>query len=156
MQVRTWPCRDAYSNASGFSGSVIGNHGCSTIFSTDCMLEETLVDHVFVRLEPQIQDYVEVITAQGAKCRNVGIIELQVRIREFVKPPMFLVLADLEYPCILSVDFISGSKILLDFDGKALAIPDSHIEKVVTTTEEGNAEVDLTKIGLEESQKHEL
>ncbi|GFT99506.1 retrovirus-related Pol polyprotein from transposon 297 [Trichonephila clavipes] len=69
---------------------------------------------------------------------------------------MFHVLADLEYPCILGVDFISGSKIVLDFDRKALAIPDSQIEKVVTTIEEGNAEIDLTKTGLEESQKKEL
>ncbi|GFW62711.1 hypothetical protein TNCV_2624741 [Trichonephila clavipes] len=56
---------------------------------------------------------------------------------------MFHVLADLEYPCILGDDFISGWKIVLDFDRKALAIPDSQIERVVTTIEEGN--VDLTK-----------
>ncbi|GFX50291.1 uncharacterized protein TNCV_2892081 [Trichonephila clavipes] len=82
----------------------------------------------------------QVITAQRATCRNVGIIELNVWIREFVKPWMFPVLEDLEYPCILGVDFISGSKIILDFDRKALAIPDSQIEKVVTTIEEGNME----------------
>ncbi|GFW30828.1 retrovirus-related Pol polyprotein from transposon 297 [Trichonephila clavipes] len=58
--------------------------------------------------------------------------------------------------CILGDDFISGSKIILDFDRKALAIPDSQIEKVVTMIEEGNVEIDLTKIGLEESQKKEL
>ncbi|GFY01310.1 hypothetical protein TNCV_5077761 [Trichonephila clavipes] len=43
-----------------------------------------------------------------------------------------------------------------DFDQKALAIPDSQIEKVVTTIEEGNVEIDLSKTGLEESQKKEL
>ncbi|GFW67856.1 uncharacterized protein TNCV_3871871 [Trichonephila clavipes] len=58
----------------------------------------------------------QVITAQGAKCQNVRIIELQVRIKEFVKHWMFHVLAYLEYPCILGVDVISGSKIVLDFD----------------------------------------
>ncbi|GFX87054.1 uncharacterized protein TNCV_2636941 [Trichonephila clavipes] len=33
------------------------------------------------------------------------------------------------YPCILGVDFISGSNVVLDFDRKALEIPDSQIEK---------------------------
>ncbi|GFY07104.1 uncharacterized protein TNCV_4903461 [Trichonephila clavipes] len=94
--------------------------------------------------------------AQGTTGRNVGIIELNERIREFVKHWMFHVLADLEYPCIIGVDFISESKIVLDFDRKALAIPDSQIEKVVTTIEEGNVEIDLTKTGLEESQKKEF
>ncbi|GFY28892.1 uncharacterized protein TNCV_4720231 [Trichonephila clavipes] len=41
--------------------------------------------------------------AQGAKCQNFGIIELNVRIKEFVKPWMFRTLADFEYPCILGV-----------------------------------------------------
>ncbi|GFX98304.1 hypothetical protein TNCV_4909471 [Trichonephila clavipes] len=38
-------------------------------------------------------------------------------------------LADLEHPCILGIDFIGGSKIILDFDRKSLAIPDSQIDK---------------------------
>ncbi|GFS67895.1 retrovirus-related Pol polyprotein from transposon 297 [Trichonephila clavipes] len=69
---------------------------------------------------------------------------------------MFHVLADLEYPCILGVDFISGSKINLDFDRKWLAIPDSQIDTVVKTIEEGNVEIDLAKTGLEENEKQEL
>ncbi|GFX87637.1 hypothetical protein TNCV_2465301 [Trichonephila clavipes] len=44
---------------------------------------------------------------------------------------MFHVFEDLEYPCILGIDFICGSKIILDFDPKFLAIPDSQIDKVV-------------------------
>ncbi|GFX10342.1 retrovirus-related Pol polyprotein from transposon 297 [Trichonephila clavipes] len=84
------------------------------------------------------------------------MIELNVRTREFVKPWMFHVLADLEYPCILGVDFISGSKFVSDFYRTALAITDSQIEKVDTTIEEGNVEIDITKTGLEESQKQEL
>ncbi|GFS99944.1 uncharacterized protein TNCV_4196301 [Trichonephila clavipes] len=81
---------------------------------------------------------------------------MNVGIREFVKPWMFHVLADLEYSFILGVDFISGSKIILDFDPKALVNPDSQIEKVVTMIEEGNVEIDLTHTLLEESQKQEL
>ncbi|GFW07926.1 uncharacterized protein TNCV_3920591 [Trichonephila clavipes] len=66
----------------------------------------------------------QVITAQGAKCRNMGVVELNIRIRDFEKPWLLHVLADLEYPCILGIDFIGGSKIILDFDRKSLAIPD--------------------------------
>ncbi|GFW37816.1 uncharacterized protein TNCV_4630211 [Trichonephila clavipes] len=57
------------------------------------------------------------------------------------------VLADLEYPCILGVDFISGSKIILDFDRKLLAISDSQIDTVVKTVEERNVEIDLLRQG---------
>ncbi|GFU75570.1 uncharacterized protein TNCV_2862851 [Trichonephila clavipes] len=63
--------------------------------------------------------------AQAAKCRNMGVVELNIRIRDFEKPWSFHVLADLEYPCILEIYFIGGSKIILDFDRKSLAIQDS-------------------------------
>ncbi|GFU91486.1 hypothetical protein TNCV_2542541 [Trichonephila clavipes] len=58
---------------------------------------------------------------------------------------MFHVLAGLEYPCILGVDFISGSKIVLDFDRKALAIQDSQVEDKV---DEGNLRVDVSETKL--------
>ncbi|GFX91467.1 retrovirus-related Pol polyprotein from transposon 297 [Trichonephila clavipes] len=98
----------------------------------------------------------QVITAQGAKCRNMGVVELNIRIRDFEKPWLFHVLADLEYPCILGIDFIGGSKIILDFDRKSLAIPDSQINKVVKTVEIEKVEIDLSKTKLEEKQKREL
>ncbi|GFW54141.1 retrovirus-related Pol polyprotein from transposon gypsy [Trichonephila clavipes] len=98
----------------------------------------------------------QVITAQGAKCQNIGIVELNVRIREFETPWLFHVLEDLEFPCILGVDFIRGSKIILDFDRKSLAIPDSQIDKVVKTIEEEKVEIDLSKTKLEEKQKQEF
>ncbi|GFY09812.1 uncharacterized protein TNCV_3697741 [Trichonephila clavipes] len=81
---------------------------------------------------------IEVITAQRAKSQNVGIVELKVQIREFEKPWLFHVLLDLEYPCNLGVDLINGSKNILDFDRKSLVIPDSQIDTVVKTIEEGN------------------
>ncbi|GFU58536.1 hypothetical protein TNCV_4894681 [Trichonephila clavipes] len=62
-------------------------------------------------------------------------------------------LADLEYSCVLGVDFISGSESILDCDRKSLAIPDSQIDTVVKTIEEG---IDLSKTRLEEKQKQEL
>ncbi|GFX96364.1 uncharacterized protein TNCV_2054831 [Trichonephila clavipes] len=98
----------------------------------------------------------QVITAQGAKCRNMGVVELNIRIRDFEKPWLFHVLADLEYPCILGIDFIGGSKIILDFDRKSLVIPDSQINKVVKTVEIEKVEIDLSKTKLEEKQKREL
>ncbi|GFX99484.1 uncharacterized protein TNCV_3039591 [Trichonephila clavipes] len=98
----------------------------------------------------------QVITAQGAKCRNMGIVELNIRIRDFEKPWLFHVLPDLEYPCILGIDFIGGSKIILDFDRKSLVIPDSQINKVIKTVEIEKVEIDLSKTKLEEKQKREL
>ncbi|GFV82629.1 retrovirus-related Pol polyprotein from transposon 297 [Trichonephila clavipes] len=65
-------------------------------------------------------------------------------------------LAGLEYPCILRVNFISGQKIILDFDRKSLAIPDSQIDTMVKTIAEGNVEINLFKTRLEEKQKQEL
>ncbi|GFW19445.1 uncharacterized protein TNCV_1603391 [Trichonephila clavipes] len=63
----------------------------------------------------------QVMTAQGqmgvrAKCQNIGVVELNIQIREFERPWLFHVLANLEYPCILVIDFIGGSKIILDID----------------------------------------
>ncbi|GFX67999.1 uncharacterized protein TNCV_921001 [Trichonephila clavipes] len=98
--------------------------------------EIQLAGHPVRGLKKQVKkSSTQVITAQGAKCRNMGVVELNIRIRDFEKPWLFHVLADLEYPCILRIDFIGGSKILSDFDRKSLAIPDSQINKVVKTVE---------------------
>ncbi|GFY31802.1 retrovirus-related Pol polyprotein from transposon 297 [Trichonephila clavipes] len=86
----------------------------------------------------------------------MGVVELNIRIRDFEKPWLFHVLADLEYPCILGIHFIGGSTIILDFDRKSLAIPDSQINKVVKTVEIEKVEIDLSKTKLEEKQKLEL
>ncbi|GFS59809.1 retrovirus-related Pol polyprotein from transposon 297 [Trichonephila clavipes] len=60
--------------------------------------------------------------------------------------------ADLEYPCILGIDFISESNIILEFFRKSLAIPDSQIDKVVETIEEERIERD--KPGLAHALYH--
>ncbi|GFS94274.1 uncharacterized protein TNCV_2013521 [Trichonephila clavipes] len=96
------------------------------------------------------------MTADGESGDGRNNYKLQVRIRQFQKPWQFHVLAELEYPCILGVDFISGSKIILDFERKSLAIPDSQIDTVVKTIEEEKVEIDLSMTKLEEKQKHEL
>ncbi|GFV04437.1 uncharacterized protein TNCV_920571 [Trichonephila clavipes] len=87
----------------------------------------------------------QVITAQGAKYQNI-VVELNIRIREFEKPWLFNVLADLEYPCILGIDFIGKSKITLDFDWKSLTIKDSQVEDI--TVDEGNLRVDVSETKL--------
>ncbi|GFU72508.1 hypothetical protein TNCV_2424211 [Trichonephila clavipes] len=53
-------------------------------------------------------------------------------------------------PMYSRIDFIGGSKIILDFDRKSLAIPDSQINKVVKTVEIEKVEIDLSKTKLEE------
>ncbi|GFX29780.1 uncharacterized protein TNCV_4749091 [Trichonephila clavipes] len=60
----------------------------------------------------------------------MGVVELNIRIRDFKKPWLFHVLANLDYPCILGIDFIGGSKIILDFDRKSLAIQESQVEDI--------------------------
>ncbi|GFT08614.1 uncharacterized protein TNCV_661871 [Trichonephila clavipes] len=76
----------------------------------------------------------------------MGVVELNIRIREFKKPWLFHVLANLEYPCILGIDFICGSKILLDFDRKSLAIQESQVEDI--RIDDGNLRVDLSETKL--------
>ncbi|GFY22940.1 transposon Ty3-I Gag-Pol polyprotein [Trichonephila clavipes] len=73
----------------------------------------------------------------------MGVVELNIRIRDFEKPWLFHVLADLEYPCILGIDFIGGSKTILDFDRKSLAIQESHVE--VIKIDDGNLRVHLSE-----------
>ncbi|GFT82398.1 hypothetical protein TNCV_2388921 [Trichonephila clavipes] len=53
-------------------------------------------------------------------------------------------------------DIKGGSKIILDFDRKSLAIPDSQINRVVETVGKKKVEIDLFKTKLEEKQKREL
>ncbi|GFU63479.1 retrovirus-related Pol polyprotein from transposon opus [Trichonephila clavipes] len=53
-------------------------------------------------------------------------------------------------------DYRGGSKIILDFDRKSLAIPNSQIDKVVKTVEEEKVEINLSETKLEEKQKREL
>ncbi|GFX63596.1 hypothetical protein TNCV_2005251 [Trichonephila clavipes] len=59
---------------------------------------------------------------------------------------LFHVLADLEYPYILGIDFIGESKIILDFDRKSLAIQESQVEDI--KVDDGNLSVDLSETKL--------
>ncbi|GFW03423.1 hypothetical protein TNCV_1739731 [Trichonephila clavipes] len=72
-----------------------------------------------------------------------GIKELNIRIQDFKKPWLSHVLATLEYRCILGKDFIGGSKIILDFDRKSLAIQKSQVEDI--KIDDGNLRFDLSE-----------
>ncbi|GFW91451.1 uncharacterized protein TNCV_3376171 [Trichonephila clavipes] len=62
------------------------------------------------------------------------------------EPWLFHVLADFEYPYILGIDFIGGSKIILDFDWKSLAIQESQVEDI--RIDDGNLRFDLSETKL--------
>ncbi|GFV84244.1 uncharacterized protein TNCV_3039041 [Trichonephila clavipes] len=52
-----------------------------------------------------------VVTAQGAPCCHIGWVELQIRIREFQKTWEFPILNNMQYQCILGIDFMKESKL---------------------------------------------
>ncbi|GFY06742.1 retrovirus-related Pol polyprotein from transposon opus [Trichonephila clavipes] len=150
------------------------------------MSEKALVDHIFVRLEPQVQDYVEVHNPQTAiqllevlakfeerySCRatlglrNSNNVEGRgwnkrriEEIGEILKRCVDRIMVEkiIWVTIRTTVKEISGgSKIILDFDRKSLAIPDSQINKVVKTVEIEKVEIDLSKTKLEEKQKREI
>ncbi|GFS86197.1 uncharacterized protein TNCV_660831 [Trichonephila clavipes] len=62
------------------------------------------------------------------------------------QPCLFHVLADLEYPCILGIDFIGGLKNILDFDRKSLAIQESQVKDI--KIDSGKLRVDLSETKL--------
>ncbi|GFW85150.1 uncharacterized protein TNCV_3248901 [Trichonephila clavipes] len=72
----------------------------------------------------------DIVTAQGAPCCHLGRVELQIRIPEFQKTWEFHILNNMQYQCILGIDFIKESKLTLDFDKKSLIIPDDKIKQL--------------------------
>ncbi|GFY01371.1 retrovirus-related Pol polyprotein from transposon opus [Trichonephila clavipes] len=95
-----------------------------------------------------------VVTAQGAPCSHLGRVELQIRIREFQKPWEFHILDNMQYQCILGIDFMKASRLTLDFDQKSLIIPDHLIKQM--PKEEKLIDIDLTKSKLDDEQQRQL
>ncbi|GFW85143.1 retrovirus-related Pol polyprotein from transposon 297 [Trichonephila clavipes] len=89
-----------------------------------------------------------VVTAQGAPCCHLGRVELQILIREFH------ILNNMQYQCILGIDFMKESKLTLDFDQKSLIIPDDQIKQLPKV--EKPVEIDLSDTKLGERQKQKL
>ncbi|GFT82159.1 uncharacterized protein TNCV_3910741 [Trichonephila clavipes] len=95
-----------------------------------------------------------VVTAQGAPCCHLGRVELQIRIREFQKTWGFHIFNNMQYQCILDIDFMKESKLTLDFDQKSLIIPGNQIKQL--TKMEKPVEIDLSDTKLGEGQKQKL
>ncbi|GFX12564.1 retrovirus-related Pol polyprotein from transposon 297 [Trichonephila clavipes] len=95
-----------------------------------------------------------VVTAQGAPCSHLGRVELQIRIREFQKPWEFHILDNMQYQCILGIDFMKASRLTLDFHQKSLIIPDHLIKQ--TPKEEKLVDIDLTESKLDDEQQKQL
>ncbi|GFV05390.1 uncharacterized protein TNCV_226011 [Trichonephila clavipes] len=95
-----------------------------------------------------------VVTAQGAPCSHLGRVELQISIREFQKPWEFHILDNIQYQCILGIDFMKASRLTLDFDQKSLIIPDNLIKQL---PKEGKpVDIDLTESKLGDEQQRQL
>ncbi|GFY27942.1 transposon Tf2-11 polyprotein [Trichonephila clavipes] len=94
-----------------------------------------------------------VVTAQGAPCSHLGRVELKIRIREFQKPWEFHILDNMQYQCILGIDFMKASR-LTDFDQKSLIIPDNLIKQL--PKEEKPVDIDLTESKLDDEQQRQL
>ncbi|GFW32407.1 transposon Tf2-6 polyprotein [Trichonephila clavipes] len=95
-----------------------------------------------------------VVTAQGALCCHLGRVELKIRIREFQRNWEFHILNNMQYQCILGIDFMKESKLTLDFDQKSLIIPDDQIKQL--TKVEKPVKIDLLDTKLGEGQKQKL
>ncbi|GFT34325.1 retrovirus-related Pol polyprotein from transposon opus [Trichonephila clavipes] len=95
-----------------------------------------------------------VVTAQGAPCCHLGQVELQIRIREFQKTWEFHILNNMQYQCILGIDFMKESKLTLDFDQKSLIIPDNQIKQLEKMDKP--VEIDLADTKLGDGQKQKL
>ncbi|GFY08196.1 uncharacterized protein TNCV_1356091 [Trichonephila clavipes] len=83
----------------------------------------------YVSYRPRQKTNDRVVTAQGAPYCHLGRVELQIRIREFQKTWEFHILSNMQYQCILDIDFMK-SKLTLDFDKKSLIIPDDQIKQL--------------------------
>ncbi|GFV17224.1 uncharacterized protein TNCV_5102871, partial [Trichonephila clavipes] len=94
-----------------------------------------------------------VVTARGAPCCHLGRVELQIRIRKFQKTWEFHILNNMQYQCILGIDFME-SKLTIDFDQKSLIIPDDQIKELPKV--EKPVEIDLSDTKLGEGQKQKL
>ncbi|GFT30923.1 uncharacterized protein TNCV_1683011 [Trichonephila clavipes] len=94
-----------------------------------------------------------VVTAQGAPCCHLDRVELQIRIREFQKTWEFHILHNMQYQCILGIDFMKESKLTLDFDQKSLIIPDNQIQQSPKTEKLFEIDLSDTKLGEGQNQK---
>ncbi|GFV64336.1 uncharacterized protein TNCV_2502541 [Trichonephila clavipes] len=95
-----------------------------------------------------------IVMAQGAPFFYLGWVELQIWIQEFQKTWEFHILDNMQYQCILGIDFMKDSRLTLDFDKKSLVIPDDQIKPLPIV--EKPVEIDLSNTKLCDRQKQKL
>ncbi|GFX08293.1 uncharacterized protein TNCV_3267821 [Trichonephila clavipes] len=112
------------------------------------------VYHRYFSYRPRQKTKDRVVMAQGAQCCHLGRLELQIRIRDFQKTWEIHILNNMQYQCILGIDFMRESKLTLDFNKKSLIIPDDQIKQLPIV--EKPVEMDLSDTKLGERQKQKL
>ncbi|GFS48554.1 uncharacterized protein TNCV_309821 [Trichonephila clavipes] len=83
-----------------------------------CISEEVYRRYFSYRTRQRTKD--RVVTTQGTHCCHLGRIELQIRIRDFPKTWELHILDNMQYQCILGIDFMKDSRLTLDFDKKSI------------------------------------
>ncbi|GFX46045.1 uncharacterized protein TNCV_1920121 [Trichonephila clavipes] len=86
----------------------------------------------------------------------LGRVELQIRIRDSKKSWEFHILNNMQYQCILGIDFMRESKLTLDFDKKYLIIPDDQIKQLPIVEKPAETDLFHTKLGNSYSYRYEL
>ncbi|GFW16164.1 uncharacterized protein TNCV_4263291 [Trichonephila clavipes] len=114
--------------------------------------EEVYLKYFSYRPRQKTKD--SVVTAQGAPCCHLGRVDLQIRILEFQKTWEFHILNNMQYQCILGIDFTKESKLTTDFDQKSLIILDNQIKQLSIV--EKPVEIDLSDTKLGEGQKQKF
>ncbi|GFW54254.1 uncharacterized protein TNCV_1560321 [Trichonephila clavipes] len=110
-----------------------------------CISEEVYYKYFSYRPRQKTKD--RVVTAQGTPCCHLGWVELQIRIREFQKTWEFHIFNNMQYQCILGIDFMKESKLTLDFDQKSLIIPDNQIKQLPKVEKPVDIDLSDTKLG---------
>ncbi|GFX51197.1 uncharacterized protein TNCV_2735481 [Trichonephila clavipes] len=130
--------RQSGSRNSTFRGQILWDTGAEKSFIS----EEVYRKYFSYRPRQKTKD--RVVTAQGTPCSHLGRVELQIRIREFQKPWEFHILDNMQYQCILGIDFMKASRLTLDFDQKFFIIPDNQIKQLPKI--EKLVDIDLTDL----------
>ncbi|GFX41674.1 uncharacterized protein TNCV_3110701 [Trichonephila clavipes] len=137
---------------------ILLNETFNTVFSDTgaekSFISEEEVYRKYFSYRPRQITKDRVVTAQGAPCCHLGRVELQIRIREFQKTWEFHILNNMQYQCILGINFMKESKLTLDFDQKSLIIPDGQVKQLRKV--EKSVEIDPSDTKLGEGQKKKL
>ncbi|GFW17937.1 retrovirus-related Pol polyprotein from transposon opus [Trichonephila clavipes] len=124
----------------------------------DTGAEKSFISEVVYRkyfsYRPRQKTKDRVVTAQEAPCSHLRRVEFHIMIREFQKTWEFHILDNMQYQCILGIDFMKASRLTLDFDQKSLIIPDNQIKQLPKV--EKPVDIDLADTKLGDGQQRQL